>query len=688
MKNNNPVRYNKQYLFVIVLAIFIASLLLVACAKDGDNTDDNGGGGGNQQKVEYTLNFDTNGGSTISSITQEEGSTIQKPTDPTKDNFDFDGWFKESALTNAVSFPITLDNNITIYAKWKEQAKIESIQVTRNPLKTTYQIGTEFVQDGIVVTATLSDDTTKVLDSNQFELSIPNMSLAGTPNITVTDKQYSKTTTFSIQVLDQRDWFLFVRDKTTNSNQFEYKYKLNVQAKFLLTLQANIEGNLQYNADSSNSYYKVDKNSGALLSDGTVHTILTGNELSKFKVDTNNELYSYNKEQVESGFQYESSSFAKALFEFTQDQISEVTKINNDYALKYSGSATGFIDSVIGFLDNPILSQFISLPDSDANLQTTVTYANDFIKTFSYDFSISVAAVSLTFHYDLDFVKVGSGVQITPPSFDGVSITESDIQNDLDSINSSFDNYKTLSNSGYNYDLKTKVDFLSKNAIDARLQGRTMRQIADDKVYFWNQAEFDSDYKNGDLYSGKIVDYTRYRVKYNDANNTVKEVTRGIFGIGDKFDTIPNYNNEKIDNYYTLLPQELLQTQNISLIRATQKTNNDTVYSLGLNTPGIISLLNFADETIRVDGNIDQPNEFAIYDIQSGLVITGCEFLITINNIGQLISITANIKGAYNANPYAETDFRGSCTFALNYSLTTNDKGDKYTAPTTDKEVA
>lgn len=69
--------------------------------------------------MQYTVTFETNGGSTIQPVTVGGGTAVAKPADPTKPYFAFAGWYTDSNLTKSFDFentPITGD--ITLYAKW------------------------------------------------------------------------------------------------------------------------------------------------------------------------------------------------------------------------------------------------------------------------------------------------------------------------------------------------------------------------------------------------------------------------------------------------------------------------------------------------------------------------------------------------------------------------------------------
>ena len=66
----------------------------------------------------YTITFNSNGGSTVNVITQASGTAVTAPTAPTKEGFTFGGWYSDVGLTTAYTFTIMPAQNITLYAKW------------------------------------------------------------------------------------------------------------------------------------------------------------------------------------------------------------------------------------------------------------------------------------------------------------------------------------------------------------------------------------------------------------------------------------------------------------------------------------------------------------------------------------------------------------------------------------------
>ena len=71
-----------------------------------------------EEITEYTVTFDSNGGTSISSQTIEEGNNAIKPTAPTKEGYEFIGWFLNDTLFD-FNTKITKDTKLT--AKWNEE---------------------------------------------------------------------------------------------------------------------------------------------------------------------------------------------------------------------------------------------------------------------------------------------------------------------------------------------------------------------------------------------------------------------------------------------------------------------------------------------------------------------------------------------------------------------------------------
>ena len=96
-------RIKKTFLLLVVLMSF----LLVAC----------------NQSVEFTIYFDSKGGSEVSSISTGGNSAVVIPTNPIKEGFEFDGWYWDN---NTFNRPFTanslleepISSNMTVYAKW------------------------------------------------------------------------------------------------------------------------------------------------------------------------------------------------------------------------------------------------------------------------------------------------------------------------------------------------------------------------------------------------------------------------------------------------------------------------------------------------------------------------------------------------------------------------------------------
>ncbi|MDE6551288.1 MAG: InlB B-repeat-containing protein [Clostridia bacterium] len=111
--------FKKTLLIALICLIVSAASLGLAACKKGDDTP-----------TTYTLSFNSNGGSSVDSITLEEGKAVTLPAS-TKTNYAFCGWYFDNNTFNDVANGTTLKylsvkSDLTVYAKW------EALDLTRD----------------------------------------------------------------------------------------------------------------------------------------------------------------------------------------------------------------------------------------------------------------------------------------------------------------------------------------------------------------------------------------------------------------------------------------------------------------------------------------------------------------------------------------------------------------------------
>lgn len=122
------------------------------------------GSGEVTEAKKYTITFDTDGGSSIAAQTVEENKTVEKPSNPTKDQYEFVEWQLEG---KTYDFTSKVEKDITLKAVWKEKQtptkgylatlKIEGFDLDQNFVRTNTEYTTTVPSDTktvkIVVTA-------------------------------------------------------------------------------------------------------------------------------------------------------------------------------------------------------------------------------------------------------------------------------------------------------------------------------------------------------------------------------------------------------------------------------------------------------------------------------------------------------------------------------------------------------
>ena len=76
-----------------------------------------------KEAATHTVTFEANGGTPVPAAqTVADGGKATKPADPTKSGFVFDGWYADATFSVAFDFSAPITADVTVYAKWKEEA--------------------------------------------------------------------------------------------------------------------------------------------------------------------------------------------------------------------------------------------------------------------------------------------------------------------------------------------------------------------------------------------------------------------------------------------------------------------------------------------------------------------------------------------------------------------------------------
>ena len=572
---------------VLLSLLLVLVLLLVSC-----------GGGGSKPADEdsCTVTFKN---TDMSNQTIKKGSALNRPADPQKNNYVFGGWYADAGFTTPVQFPVTINEDTTLYAMF-------------------YDFGEAFAA---------------------------------------------------------------AREKTIGSAVpgYEYDYTLDVKVKYNgVALSGLTEGNAKYSSSGEVSFYDVHTNSGLLFYDGTGYQIKRGDLLQKISFNEKEKMTGYDIEEVGANYKFDSSSFAKALFEYDDSQLKSVEKTSkaNEYKLKTSFNASSGIALVSKVLNNSLVRRALSsVPNNSVDTAMYVTFSDGKVQSYRYEMKIAVSSIEFDLVYSLTFKNIGQAQTITPRAFVGLSLSASEVAATRAEIDGYINAFTAKSASGYDFTVKTGVDFPSKNEIDSTFQGSAKRKVTDGTVYFHNDIEIDSDYKNADLYKAGGIDdvhIKRTRLSNGDVWNIEKKV------LADATTQITPYTANRTDSYY--LFDLLAQIENYSFIQKVTKGTTVT-YTIGVPKNEVIKIFVYLNAQLDLDplgkATVD-PIIFGDY-VASSIVPDELELTVEIKD-GVLSSIEAKGDGELQTAFAGSRDFTATelADYNFSYKLTVDPDADSF----------
>lgn len=598
----------RKSLLILPLAIFLTPL--ASCGSEASSETSVSSepivSDSTSEMKSYTVTFETDGGSTVSPVTVEEGKTVSAPTDPKKTDFFFTGWYTDQALTDKASFPLTPDKDMTVYAGW----------------------------------------------------------------------------------MSAKDYFLQARENTVDAAGWSYNDTLDITTKLgagtvaVNGPSAHRTGTVSYSSTGKIGYYAHYTSSGALLFDGQTHHIKAGTNLETIKQNEDGKVTSVDNETVASDYKYDSSTFAKAIFQYEDDEIKTVTEAGtNGYKLTTKMNASSVVKTILSNIDNPIVKNMIGyVPDTVSDVNMYVTFTDDgYIDTYKYAFDLDVTVAgqdqNISLDYSLDFDSYQDST-ITAPTFDGVAVNKEQISEYAENANEVLNNYRVKTTSGYDYDLSTKVSYGLGSSKSLDVKGKTKRVISDGEVYFNNEVDVNPN-NYLDSSNEELEDYKRTRGKI--ADGTVYDVEDPIIG----FNKYTEVSGDTSDDEFYLLPDAAVFTaSNFNLVQAENKSG-ETVTTFSFNAAGVKAMMDFVTSSVRLTPeNTTKYEIFGTYETSS---FNLKDYSLTLNsNAAGLVSLKIDISGDYTATVQ---ELSGDASFDLSLTIETNNDGNGYTIPSEKEDL-
>ena len=122
MGKNSSEGSNNTWIWIVIAIVVIAVIAIFAIKGCGTK--------------EYSIKFDTDGGNAISSVKVKEDGTITMPSNPTREGYEFAGWYVNDEIFD---FNTKVTKDMTLKARWNKIGEEES-KITLNSTKLTLDV--------------------------------------------------------------------------------------------------------------------------------------------------------------------------------------------------------------------------------------------------------------------------------------------------------------------------------------------------------------------------------------------------------------------------------------------------------------------------------------------------------------------------------------------------------------------
>ncbi len=188
----------------LLLAVLLTATVLGACNTGANNGADISSSSTVSDSItvkEYTLQFDSNGGSAVDAIKVEKGDKAEKPADPTKDGYIFAGWVKDGVLFD---FESKINGDVTLTAQWRVYG-IDYELSKNEPLNLANVIDGEIekvVLDNIDITSQLEEGAIPHRKASAYGVGVHTL------RVETAEKAYDMELTIADYVIFDTDSFL------------------------------------------------------------------------------------------------------------------------------------------------------------------------------------------------------------------------------------------------------------------------------------------------------------------------------------------------------------------------------------------------------------------------------------------------------------------------------------------------